>query len=188
MQDEQGFEHRFGSDLERAVRQALDARPCMLPPTQGALPSRVDLRADCSPVADQGDLGACTAFAVGQGARECLQRSRGEAPTPLSPLFLYYAIRSLRNAVDRDSGGTVTDAMVAIAGTGVPPETAWPYDVDVFDRKPSRSSSRSSSGCASTSHSATSAPMASSGCRRMATSSWVATPSWPSATTTNAAC
>lgn len=126
----------LGFDLERARQQATSAR--FEPPRtlQDALPPRVDLRDRCSPVGDQQELGACTAFAVGRGLRECLQRIRGEAPTPLSPLFLYYETRRLRNSLSRDSGATVTDAMNALAGAGVATEAAWPYDPNAFAEAP----------------------------------------------------
>jgi hypothetical protein len=34
------------------------------------LPAEIDLRSGCSPVVDQGDLGSCTANAMGSGLRE----------------------------------------------------------------------------------------------------------------------
>ena len=126
----------LGFDFERARQQASSIRLRPLTAPAADLPSRVDLRDRCSPVGDQQELGACTAFAVGRGLRECLQRLRGEAPPPPSPLFLYYETRRLRGTPDRDSGATITDAMHAIAGAGVAPEAAWPYDLDAFAAQP----------------------------------------------------
>jgi C1A family cysteine protease len=131
-----GRARKLGFDLDRAKQQAPAARLQKLPPVQGLMPTRVDLRDVASGVYDQQDLGSCTAFAVGKGVRELLQNVRGEQATPLSALFLYYETRKLRNAVDLDSGATITDAMKAIAGSGVAPEAAWPYDIGVFAQKP----------------------------------------------------
>ena len=131
-----GQKRKAGFDLDRARQQQRTAKPRTLPPVQGLLPGKVDLRANCAPIADQGDLGSCTAFAVGNGAREYIQRARGEKAVPLSSLFLYYETRKLRNAVDLDSGATITDAMKAIATAGCAPEAAWPYEIGVFTQKP----------------------------------------------------
>ena len=131
-----GQKRKAGFDIDRARQQQRSANPRKLPPVQGLLPARVDLRAQCAPIADQGDLGACTAFAVGNGAREYLQRARGEKAVALSSLYLYYETRKLRNAVNLDSGATITDAMKAIAQSGVAPEATWPYDIGVFTQKP----------------------------------------------------
>ena len=136
----------LGFDLERARQQTASAEIESLPPLQSPMPSRVDLRDRCSPVGDQQELGACTAFAVGRGLRECLQRIRGEAPTPLSPLFLYYETRRLRNSLGRDSGATVTDAMNALAGAGVATEATWPYDPNAFAEAPPASAYAAAGG------------------------------------------
>ncbi|MEB3196200.1 MAG: C1 family peptidase [Candidatus Sericytochromatia bacterium] len=131
-----GRVRKLGFDLDRAEIQQLAARPVHLPPVQGLMPIKVDLRGRCSPIYDQGDLGSCTAFAMGKGAREFLQRIRGEQPTPLSALYLYYETRKLRNAVHLDSGATITDTMRAIAQAGVAPETSWPYQIAFFTEQP----------------------------------------------------
>ena len=132
-----GVQRKLGYDVKRyALKQAAMARPQNLAPVQGILPSVVDLRAKTSPVYDQYDLGACTAFAVGKGMREMLQIKRGEKQVPLSALYLYYETRKLRDSVDLDSGATITDAMKAIATAGAAPDQLWPYDTMVFDQKP----------------------------------------------------
>src|SRR5688572_3143442 len=55
-----GKQRKLGFDLGRAKLQAPNAHPQKLAPVQGLMPTRVDLRANCSPVADQADLGSCT--------------------------------------------------------------------------------------------------------------------------------
>lgn len=132
-----GVQRKLGYDVNRyMLKQAASARFANLPPVQGLLPSKVDLRTQCSPVADQYDLGACTAFAVAKGMREQIQFKRGERQVALSPLFLYYETRKIRGSVDLDTGATITDAMKALQTAGAAPEAAWPYDTMVFDKKP----------------------------------------------------
>jgi C1A family cysteine protease len=135
-----GHERKLGYDVDRYQHaQAKHARPRHMQPVQGLVPTRVDLRDQCSPVADQYDLGSCTAFAVGKGLREYLQAKRGEKAVPLSALYLYYETRKLRGTVDIDSGATITDAMTALAKAGVAPAAAWPYEIMKFDQKPAAS-------------------------------------------------
>jgi C1A family cysteine protease len=131
-----GQKRNLGFDLDRAKQQAPHAKLRKLPPVQGLMPTRVDLRANCSPVYDQQDLGSCTAFAVAKGAREYLQRARGEKAVPLSALYVYYETRKLRNAVNLDSGATITDAMKALATAGAAPDALWGYDTNLFTQKP----------------------------------------------------
>lgn len=132
-----GKDRKLGFDFDRYLKeQASKAHPVTLPPVQGPMPVTVDLRPVCSPVLDQGDLGACTAFAVGGGLREYLENKRGEAYKPLSPLFLYYEIRRMRNTIAQDSGATLTDAMKTLQSAGIATEAAWPYDPLRFDVKP----------------------------------------------------
>jgi C1A family cysteine protease len=131
-----GHVRKLGFDVGRYQRvQAPLAHPVQLP-TQGILPAKVDLRAQCSPVLDQYELSSCTSFAVGNGLRESLMAKRGEARVALSPLFLYYETRKVRGNIEQDTGATITDAMKAIAIAGDAPEAAWPYDTMKFDQQP----------------------------------------------------
>jgi C1A family cysteine protease len=54
-------------------------------PAIATLPVSVDLRALCSPVRDQGQLGSCTAFAMGSGLREFLEINGVPGPVPPPP-------------------------------------------------------------------------------------------------------
>ncbi len=53
------------------------------------LPAKIDLRTQCPPVADQGQLGSCTANALA-GALEFLELKNKQALVDLSRLFIYY--------------------------------------------------------------------------------------------------
>src|SRR2546423_725739 len=54
-----------------------------------ALPPKVDLRPQCPPVYDQGQLGSCTANAIG-AALQFNQMKQGEKAFAPSRLFIYY--------------------------------------------------------------------------------------------------
>jgi C1A family cysteine protease len=103
------------------------------------LPSSVDLRASCSPVEDQGDIGACAGHAV-VGALEFLEIKEtryGDGLGDLSRLMAYYSGRELEGTVEDDAGCQIRDVVKAAAKVGVCAETLWPYDVTRFAVKPS---------------------------------------------------
>jgi C1A family cysteine protease len=101
------------------------------------LPEQVDLRPQCPPVYDQGQLGSCTANAIG-GALEFDQIKQGK-PSPFTPsrLFIYYNERVIEHSVDSDSGAQIRDGVKSVNKLGAPPETDWPYDITKFRDKPS---------------------------------------------------
>lgn len=100
------------------------------------LPTKVDLRAGCSPVVDQGQLGSCTANAIASGLREYLELKAGQPLTTLSRLFLYYEERSLEGTIGEDSGAEIRDGMKVLNQIGVCPESDWPYDINTFTNPP----------------------------------------------------
>lgn len=88
------------------------------------LPAKLDLRLHCPPVWNQGDLGACSAFA-GCAVRAMLATNNS---LELSRLFLYYQERVLENCVNEDSGATIKDICQALQKYGVCEEKDWPYE------------------------------------------------------------
>jgi C1A family cysteine protease len=100
------------------------------------LPAKVDLRTLCPAVEDQGQLGSCTANAL-VGALEFLEL-KGKSTTfaDLSRLFVYYNERAIEGTVKSDSGAMLRDGIKALAKQGVCRETAWPYVVTRFTKKP----------------------------------------------------
>src|SRR5471032_900407 len=99
-------------------------------------PASVDLRATCSPVEDQGQLGSCTANALA-GALEFLEKKDNVAFSDLSRLFIYYNERVVEHTPKTDSGAMLRDGIKALAHQGVCAETEWPYVISRFAAKPS---------------------------------------------------
>jgi C1A family cysteine protease len=95
------------------------------------LPPVVDLRPNCPPVYDQGQLGSCTANAIGAAIQFDQQKQGTPAFVP-SRLFIYYNERVIERTVSQDAGAQIRDGMKAVATLGAPPETDWPYDIKRF--------------------------------------------------------
>jgi C1A family cysteine protease len=99
------------------------------------LPKKVDLRRDMPSVYDQGELGSCTANAIG-AAFEFDQRKEGLTDFMPSRLFIYYNERAVEGTVGTDSGAMIRDGMKTVAKLGVCTEPTWPYDIARFTQKP----------------------------------------------------
>jgi nucleoside phosphorylase len=99
------------------------------------LPPSIDLRSECPPVYNQGQLGSCTANGIG-GAIEFDQRKQGSKTFVPSRLFIYYNERVMEGTVSTDSGAQVRDGIKSVATLGAPPETDWHYDIAEFAVKP----------------------------------------------------
>lgn len=102
--------------------------------TAPALPASVDLRAWCSPIENQFNLGSCTAHA-GVGMIEYYERRAFGKHIDASRLFLYKATRNLMNATG-DTGAFLRTTMEALVLFGIPPEDYWPYVVVNYDIEP----------------------------------------------------
>ena len=102
------------------------------------LPARADLRAGCSPVEDQKNLGSCTAQAL-VGALEFIELKFGENEnhfSDLSRLFVYYNERAAIGTVQEDSGAMLRTGIKTPKALGVCRESLWPYEVRRFTAKP----------------------------------------------------
>ena len=104
---------------------------------QKSLPPKVDLRPSCPPVLDQGQLGSCTANAIGNAHR--FDQMKQGAPKTFMPsrLFIYYNERAMEGTVGSDSGAQIRDGIKSIAQLGVCDEKDWPYTITKFKNKPS---------------------------------------------------
>jgi C1A family cysteine protease len=102
------------------------------------LPPKVDLRAQCPPVYDQGDLGSCTANAIGAAHQfEQIRQKQTRGSFVPSRLFIYYNERVVLGTVDEDSGAMLRDGIKSVVRQGVCPEPEWPYVISRFTSKPS---------------------------------------------------
>jgi C1A family cysteine protease len=100
-----------------------------------ALPSKVDLRPECPPVYDQGQLGSCTGNGWA-GAVEFLRMKQGLTDFTPSRLFIYYNERVADGDVPQDAGAAVSDGATVVTKIGCPNETLWPYDISAFAEQP----------------------------------------------------
>jgi len=100
-----------------------------------ALPASVDLKAWCSPIENQLNIGSCTANA-GIGVLEYFERRAfGGAWVDASRLFLYKVTRNLLGWAG-DTGAYLRSTMSALVLFGAPPERYWPYVVANFEVEP----------------------------------------------------
>jgi C1A family cysteine protease len=110
------------------------------------LPPRVDLRPRCPPVFDQGQLGSCTANAIGAAYRFDLKRQKVAQGFVPSRLFIYYNERAIEGTVATDSGAMLRDGIKVLAKQGVCSEARWPYDITRYAQKPPAPAYREASG------------------------------------------
>lgn len=103
------------------------------------LPSQVDLRKNCPPVYNQGQLGSCTANAIsGAFEFELLKQNKADDFMP-SRLFIYYNERVIEHTVNTDSGAQIRDGIKSVSKQGVCPEKMLPYKINQFAQKPDAS-------------------------------------------------
>lgn len=100
------------------------------------LPPSVDLRPQCPPVYDQGQLGSCTSNAIAGAVEFDLLKEQQKRIFVPSRLFLYYNERVIEGTQDTDSGAEIRDGIKSVASQGDCPEDLWPYDITKFAVKP----------------------------------------------------
>jgi C1A family cysteine protease len=104
--------------------------------TLQALPAQVDMRPQCPSVYDQGQLGSCTANAIGAAVQ--FDEMKQKLPRVFVPsrLFIYYNERAIEGTVNTDSGAMIRDGVKSVGTQGTCPETLWPYTIAKFSTKP----------------------------------------------------
>ncbi len=107
------------------------------PRAVGPLPRTVDLRSGCPAVYDQGQLGSCTANAIGAAVEFSQRKQKFLQPFAPSRLFIYYNERALEGTLSTDSGAMLRDGVKTVASQGACPEAIWPYIEDKFADRPS---------------------------------------------------
>lgn len=116
-------------------RDKPDIRDVRFAPRGVDVPPAMDLRSAMPPVYDQGQLGSCTANAIG-AAMEYERDRQGESDFMPARLFIYYNERALEGTVASDAGAQIRDGIKVVNADGVCPETLWPYDIAMFAVKP----------------------------------------------------
>jgi C1A family cysteine protease len=112
-----------------------DYRYAAPPAVIKTLPEKTDLRPGCPPVYDQGQLGSCTANAIGAAFEFGLIKQNTSDFMP-SRLFIYYNERVIEHSVNNDSGAMIRDGMKTVNKEGACPEKDWPYITSKFTQKP----------------------------------------------------
>ena len=97
--------------------------------------NNIDLRKNCPPIYNQGELGSCTANAIACAIQydEIKQKLENNVP---SRLFIYYNEREIEGNTDRDTGASLRDGVKCINNIGYCNENQWPYDITKFTEKP----------------------------------------------------
>lgn len=116
-----------------------DLRYTPAPGAAATLPPAVDLRPAMPPVQDQGQLGSCTANAIGAAVYHALAAA-GRDPFLPSRLAVYYGERLIEGTIREDAGAEIRDGFKVLAREGAAPEELWPYDDGPvrFARRPPR--------------------------------------------------
>jgi C1A family cysteine protease len=120
------------------ARDHLYAAP---PPVMSALPTQVDLRAQCPEVVyDQGQLGSCTGNAIAGALQFDRIKQKLLSAQELVPsrLFIYYNERVIEHSVPHDAGAQIRDGIKSVAKQGACFESgphSWPYDIAEFADK-----------------------------------------------------
>lgn len=129
----------MGSHAMGWVRDKPDYRDRHLmisPRTIATLPPAVDLRPQCPPVLDQGQLGSCTANAI-SSALQFDQMKQSLPPYTPSRLYIYWNERDIEGSTDYDSGAEIRDGFKSLRKVGYCNEGLWPYSIDKFKERPS---------------------------------------------------
>ena len=101
------------------------------------VPAVVDLRSGCPAIYDQGQLGSCTANAIGAAVQfDDIKQKHPDALQNPSRLFIYYNERSMEGTVASDAGAEIRDGVKSVASQGVCSAAMWPYTISKFAIKP----------------------------------------------------
>lgn len=126
------MKHKFNLKRQSPDERDFQITNLLKEHTAVKIPTKMDLRALCPPVYDQGDLGSCSANA-GCAARVML----GKLTVELSRLFQYYNERVIENTISSDAGAQMRDIGKAMLTYGIAEEKLWPYDIAKFAHHPS---------------------------------------------------
>jgi C1A family cysteine protease len=95
----------------------------------------VDLRPFCASVRDQGLLNSCTAFGSTTLVDFVRNKNKQTQWYP-SPLFTYYATRTIEGTTELDNGAYIRDAIKSTVQYGTALEREWPYVMGFVNKRP----------------------------------------------------
>lgn len=98
-----------------------------------------DLRANFSPIKNQGQQGSCLSFTL-TSVFEYVMRVNNQEECDLSEAFLYYNARleDEHGNVNEDHGSKFVPSLESLRKYGIALEKAWPYNDSVYDLAPSQ--------------------------------------------------
>ena len=99
--------------------------------------TQVDLRPQCPPVYDQGQLGSCTANPIAAALQfDEMRAQQPDAASIPSRLCIYYDERAMEGTIKTDSGAAIRDGIKSVNKIGACLESMWPYVIAKFAKKP----------------------------------------------------
>lgn len=114
------FKYALGADISKDPGVSLDEAYDVQ-----ALPTKIDLRKDMSPVRNQGNFGSCTSFAT-MGLQEYLLKKQNRY-VQQAPAFNWYQSRRQTGAKGKDDGVPTEFAVKMLDAYGSVPESDMPY-------------------------------------------------------------
>ena len=114
-----------------------DHRDIYYEPKGKLLNSNIDMRDKCPIIYDQGELGSCTANAIGFAFQFDEMKEKSGSEFMPSRLFIYYNERKMEGTTGYDAGASIRDGIKSVFSIGVCDETMWKYDISKFTERPS---------------------------------------------------
>ena len=99
------------------------------------IPASVDLRKDFTQIKDQGEMGACSAFALVSIFEYILKKNK-QPDIDLSEQFVYYNARKKEGASRVDAGSSLYDIVQTLKNDGVCLEHLFPYSPENLSKEP----------------------------------------------------
>jgi C1A family cysteine protease len=116
------FRYGLGCKLDGLQKMADDDSGFQ---TKASLPEKIDLRAGCSPISNQGQTNACVGFATVDGLGEYLAAKQGRRMN-LSPRYVWNLTRQMEKSLDGNVGTWPHDAMKVADNLGIALEADFP--------------------------------------------------------------
>jgi len=104
-------------------------------PSVKAVSKNIDLSKNFTPVKDQGEKGACSAFAL-VSILEYILKKNSKTEPDLSEEFVYYNVRKRKGELGKDSGSSFMDTLMSLSEDGVCHEKLCKYSAEDLGTEP----------------------------------------------------